>query len=211
MLFQEQKLKETRLLRSQCAACLALGRRFWLAQGHLGSQNEGLMKLMKTPILKTTILDTACIQKAKISSPVRYRLAMGGAVGHEEERSEGPATQHGILAVGLCRLFSSGWFSDAPLPWEGYALASPCALVPKLAVKLKLGVLPHRLSSLCPRGESSVESSRSFSNTNKPSPLGATVLLEDEDGFHGGCPRARSQPPLGMQANPGPNRWRDVL
>lgn len=113
VLFQEQKLKETRLLRSQCAACLALGRRFWLAQGHLGSPNEGLMKLMKTLILKATILDTACIQKAKIRSPVRYRLAMGGAVGHEEERSEGHATQHGFLAVGLCRLFSSGWFSDA--------------------------------------------------------------------------------------------------
>lgn len=81
VLFQEQKLKETRLLRSQCAACLALGRRFWPAQGHLGPPNEGLMKLMKTLVLKTTSLGTACIQKAKISSPERYRLAMGGAVG----------------------------------------------------------------------------------------------------------------------------------
>lgn len=56
-----------------------------------------------------------------------------------------------------------------------------------------------------------MESNRSFSNTNKPLPLGATVMLEDEDGFHGGCPRARSQPLLGTQANPGLDRWRDVL
>lgn len=50
----------------------------------------------------------------------------------------------------------------------------------KLAAKLKLGyyLIDFPLSAPPPRGESRVESSRSFSNTNKPQ--GIAMMLEDE-------------------------------
>lgn len=80
VLFQQQKLKETMLLRLQSAAHLALGGKLWPAHGHLGPPDVGLMKLEKTPVLKATSLGIVRIQKPKISSPARYRLAMGGTV-----------------------------------------------------------------------------------------------------------------------------------
>lgn len=90
-------------------------------------------------------------------------------------------------------------------------LLCPCA---KTGSEIQAGLLPHRLSPLCPGGESSVESSRSFSNTNKPSSRGVAMMLEMRIGVSLGMydfPRLKPQPPSGMQANLRPERWRGPL
>lgn len=118
-----------------------------------------------------------------------------------------------VLAVEICRLCS--WLVLRCLAATGRLctgfLLCPCA---ETGREIQAGLLPHRLSPLCPGGESSVESSRSFSNTNKPSP-GVAMMLEMRMGVSlrmQDFPRVRSQPPpSGMQDNLRPERWRRPL